>query len=143
MEMLPWVLLVFCVVLVCLMGIGWWRAAGRVGRANRARWTVAQAGEEAAEKLLESAGFAIVDRQVQAEWSLYVDGHELPVRSRADLLVSRDGEHFIAEVKTGSRAPDPTRPATRRQLMEYLHAFAVDGVLLVDMEEGSVYRVEF
>ncbi|MBT3222210.1 MAG: hypothetical protein HN348_24315 [Proteobacteria bacterium] len=143
MDTLPWILLLCCLVLICVMAIGWWGAANRVGRANRARWKVAQAGEEAAEKLLESMGFAIVDRQVHTEWFLCVDGDEVPVRSRADLLVSREGEHFIAEVKTGTRAPDPTRPATRRQLMEYLHAFAVDGVLLVDMEEGRVHEVEF
>ena len=62
---------------------------------------------------------------------------------RADLLVearSRSGflrgQRFVAEVKTGERAIDPTHPATRRQLMEYLHVFEVDGVLLVDREAG-------
>jgi hypothetical protein len=62
---------------------------------------------------------------------------------RADLLVQRDGALFVAEVKTGSRAPDPSFPATRRQLLEYLMVFEPDGLLLVDMEREAVMEVEF
>jgi hypothetical protein len=40
-------------------------------------------------------------------------------------------------------AVGPTLPATRRQLLEYLLAFEVHGVLLVDLDEGRVRPVEF
>ena len=62
---------------------------------------------------------------------------------RADLLVERGGRRYVAEVKTGEAAPSLATAATRRQLLEYLIAYRVDGVLLVDAERGSVHEVEF
>lgn len=137
---LPWLVLL---LLLLLALFGWWRAATHVGRSNRGRLRVAQAGESAAEAVLAEQGYEVVDRQVTVRWSLTVDGEVHEVASRADLLVTRDGLDFVAEVKTGERAPDPRRPATRRQLLEYLHVFDVEGVLLVDMETGRVHRVAF
>ena len=111
---------------------------------------MARTGEARAEHLLHDHGFRIVGRQVTRRWVLMVDGEAHPVHCRADLLVearSRSrfprGARFVAEVKTGSRAPDPTHPATRRQLMEYLQVFDVDGVLLIDMEADRIRHVEF
>ena len=73
-----------------------------------------------------------------------VDGESWEVLCRADLLVEdADGARFVAEVKTGRMAPEPTRPATRRQLLEYWLVFPVDGVLLVDMAAGRVRAVRF
>ncbi len=79
-----------------------------------------------------------------------VDGQTVWVSCRGDLLVqarrtplATAGSQFIAEVKTGLRAPDPTNPSTRRQLLEYLTAFDVDGVLLVDMEREQIYVIAF
>ena len=48
-----------------------------------------------------------------------------------------------SEVKTGERALDLRHGPTRRQLLEYRQAFAVDGVLLVDAEGRSVRSVRF
>jgi hypothetical protein len=62
---------------------------------------------------------------------------------RADYLVEGRGERLVAEVKTGELAPQLATAATRRQLLEYHVAFAVDGVLLVCPEEGAIHRVEF
>ncbi len=135
---------------IFLLALAWWRARGRVGRANRRRQRVASVGEEEAEALLAAEGFRVLERQVTARWTLHVDGEPQPVHCRADLLVqarSRSafprGQRFVAEVKTGDRAIDPTHPATRRQLMEYLHVFDVDGVLLVDMVHRRVHHVAF
>ena len=66
-----------------------------------------------------------------------------PIVVRADLLVSRGARRFVAEVKTGARAPRIETAATRRQLLEYAVAYDVDGVLLVDMEEHTISEVEF
>ena len=55
----------------------------------------------------------------------------------------RAASRFVAEVKTGSRAPDPTLPATRRQLLEYTFVFGVDRVLLVDAQAGVIRTVTF
>jgi hypothetical protein len=121
----------------------WWRARTRIRRANRRRQRHAQRGEARAERLLKSSGYRILDRQVTAHWTLFVDGCPRTVRCRADLLVSKRNKRFIAEVKTGDFAPDPTLPATRRQLLEYQMAFPVDGVLLIDMVGNAIHRVSW
>jgi len=136
-------LVLFFALLVLIAAVGWWRAQTRVGRRNRARQRIAQRAERQAERVLHRNGYQIVERQVIRRWSMRIDNRDVLVHSRADLLVSRHGEHFIAEVKTGSKAPDPTLPATRRQLLEYLLAFQVSGVLLVDMVQRQIHEVRF
>ena len=121
----------------------WSRARGRVGRNNRRRLRVAQRGERAAERLLKRAGYTIVARQVTGRWSLEVDGKPIPVHARADLIVRRGRQTWVADVKTGASAPNPALPATRRQLLEYLFAFDVDGALIVDMSARRIREVSF
>ena len=83
----------------------------------------------------------VADDSVNTEW--VNDGEEVEVAVRADLWVGRGSRRFVAEVKTGSMAPDPTRSATRRQLLEYLLVFEPDGLLLVDVEEGLIHEIDF
>jgi hypothetical protein len=116
-----------------------WRRA--VARRRQRR---ALAGERRAERLLERRGFSILERQPQRLFQLELDGAPLSVELRADLLVARRGRLYVAEVKTGSRAPRIETSATRRQLLEYRVAYAeTEGVLLVDAEAGSVREVVF
>ena len=143
MDAIPWILLAACAALLLLAVIGWWWERTRLSRGSTARQRVARRGESEAESLLGDEGFDVLDRQITAVWQVWVDDEEVEVRSRADLLVERDGLRFVAEVKTGGVAPDPCHPATRRQLLEYLLAFPVDGVLLVDMAERRVREVRF
>jgi Holliday junction resolvase-like predicted endonuclease len=121
--------------------------ARRLGRlhstASRGRNAAAQDGERRAERVLRRAGFAVVERQVAGRLSLSIDGERVEVTNRADLIVRRGRRTYVAEVKTGAIAPDPTHPATRRQLLEYRLAFDVDGVLLVDMEREAVHEIGF
>lgn len=114
---------------------GSWRAKRRAARAG--------AGEDAAALLLADAGFAIVERQARVVWAPLVDGEPVLMELRADYLVEAGGELLVAEVKTGDEAPSVETAATRRQLLEYHVAFAVDGVLLVCPERGSIHRVVF
>jgi len=95
--------------------------------------------------VLEAAGYRVLGEQVEREIAFAVDGVLRPVRVRVDLLVERrrDGARFAAEVKTGEKAPNPARSATRRQLLEYRMAYDVQGVLLVDMEAGTVHQVDW
>jgi hypothetical protein len=88
------------------------------------------------------AGYQILGRQVEGGWTVHADGEPLDVDLRADLIVSRKGRRYVAEVKTGRVAPSLDCAATRRQLLEYRVAFGVDGVLLVDAEEKRVIKVE-
>ena len=112
----------------------------RRGRKRQAR---ALRGERHAEKLLDRLGYTVRERQAATTWSITCDDavHEVPLR--ADLIVERDGQRFVAEVKTGRTAPRLNTAATRRQLLEYRVAYEVDGVLLVDAEAGRVMHVIF
>ena len=136
-------------IIAVLLGLVLWLfVVGRIrgGRGRRRavkRARRASAGELAAEELLEAEGYTVLDRQVRCVWWMEVDGEEEEVELRADLLVERDGERFIAEVKTGVQAPDPTFPPTRRQLLEYRLAFDPHRVLLVDIEGSEIMEVTF
>lgn len=113
------------------------------GVSSRSRNRVAQHGEADAERILARAGYRVVERQARAAWSMSIDGEEVPVEVRVDLLVSRRGKRYVAEVKTGDRAPDPCHPPTRRQLLEYALIFDAREVLLVDVPAGEVRAVGF
>ena len=74
---------------------------------------------------------------------MLAEAHEVEFTLIADYLVERDGRRWVAEVKTGERALDLRHGPTRRQMLEYRHAFDVDGVLLVDAEGQQITRVRF
>jgi Holliday junction resolvase-like predicted endonuclease len=112
-------------------------------RRARRRARIAVAAETAAERLLVRHGYAILDRQVRIIWTPLLDGEPVPTELRLDLLVAKAGEVLAAEVKSGADAPRLETAATRRQLLEYRVAFAVDGVLLVEPAAGSIRRVDF
>lgn len=138
------------VFVLLLLVLGWYRSATRIRRGNLRRLRRAQAGEAEAERLLEAAGWRVLDRQLTASWWLEVDGEPVEVRCRADLLVEAvrvhdvpRGHTYVADVKTGDRAPRPTLPATRRQLLEYRLVFEADGALVVDMRAGRIHRLGF
>jgi hypothetical protein len=128
------------ILLVQTARLAWLRGepSRRLERARRR----GSAGERRATALLEHHGFRIDAVQPATEWTILCDGEPHPVALRADLLVSRDGQSFIAEIKTGECAELETA-ATRRQLLEYSVAYAVDGVLLVDVEAGRVQEIAF
>lgn len=109
----------------------------------RRRWAHARSVERQAGRLLEELGYVVLGRQIETTYTVLVDGQPTEVLLRADYLVSRHGRQFVAEVKSGSVAPRLDTASTRRQLLEYLVAFQVDGVLLVDGEQRAVHEVTF
>src|SRR5688572_13841325 len=109
----------------------------------RARFARASEGEREAVAILTAHGFEVEAAQAVVSYTLEVDGATVDVTVRADYLVARGPERFVAEVKTGRVAPRIETPATRRQLLEYHHAFGVDGVLLVDADNEKVSRISF
>ncbi len=118
---------------------------GAFARSRRARVRAARAGdgEREAAVWLEDAGFAIDAAQATGTYEVALDGDVVEIPLRADYLVSKGERRWVAEVKTGAVAPKIATAATRRQLLEYLVAFDVDGVLLVDAERGVVHDVSF
>ena len=107
------------------------------------RWRRAAAAETHASQLLQQHGYIVLESQLERSYELLVDGRSVSIGLRADYLVERNGQTFIAEVKSGKRAPLLETSATRRQLLEYHVAFQVDGVLLVDGETRRVHEVVF
>lgn len=99
--------------------------------------------EAKAPRLLERLGYEVLGAQIEGGYELLVDGQPVHVPLRADYLVQRTGLTFVAEVKSGNLAPKLTTASTRRQLLEYLIAFRVDGVLLVDSEAKRVQSVVY
>jgi hypothetical protein len=120
----------------------WWVGASARWRLA-ARALHARDGEARADGLLARLGYEIVARQAFQPWTVRIDGAPLRVSLRADYVVTRAGRSFVAEVKTGREAPRVESAATRRQLLEYRLAFAVDGVLLVDVDAERVQEIEF
>jgi len=100
-------------------------------------------GEREAAALLVANGLIIEGAQVVGGYELIVDGEPIRVSVRADFLVrTSEGDRFVAEVKTGRIATRIETAATRRQILEYGHAFGVSAVLLVDADEGTIRVVE-
>jgi hypothetical protein len=131
------------VALIAIVAVLTLRAARLVdSRRRKRRARRAMAGEDDSEALLEEAGYEILGRQVAGALTLRVDGADARFDLRADFVVGRDGERFVAEVKTGERAPRIEYAPTRRQLLEYMLAYEVSGVILVDADAGELILVE-
>lgn len=115
----------------------WWKA-----RQLGIRMETAAAGELLAERWLAAQGFEILERQASRRAVMHINGRIAEYDIRADLIVARDGQHLLVEVKTGAAA-DPRVPATRRQLREYCAVFGVDRVFLFDATAQRLHEVEF
>ncbi len=109
-------------------------------RMERARIQGA-AGEARAPQILREAGYRVIAHQPEAMHPLRIDGSTVTFPVRADFLVARGGQRFVADAKTGASARLSHR-GTRRQLLEYALAYEVHGVLLVDADAGTVSRLE-
>jgi hypothetical protein len=92
---------------------------------------------------LRAHGYDVTGEQIDGGYTLVIDGQRHWVQLRADFLVVRGKYTYIAEVKSGRLAPRLQTSATRRQLLEYLLAYEVDGVLLVDPEKRRIHEVVF
>lgn len=121
----------------------WWLRGWLRRIAMQRRFARGRIGEVAAVRLLERAGYAIVDEQLAVETGFWVDESWRPVTVRADYLVERRGRRYVVEVKTGRSATNPASTATRRQLFEYSHVYQTDGLILADMETGLLHHVRF
>jgi hypothetical protein len=141
--------LILIAILTLLIGIAaGWVSLYLVGRWWRGLWLRRQMGdariaEEEAGQLLEAKGFKVIGRQKRAEVITYVDGKPHIGYVQADFIATRRDKVYVAEVKTGSYAPDITEPSTRRQLLEYDFVYKPDGILLVDMTERRIHLIEF
>jgi hypothetical protein len=107
------------------------------------RVELAQFSQEEAEALLKKRGFRIIDKQKRADVITYIDGKPNLGYVQADLIVEKDGKRYVAEVKAGQLVSDPTEPSTRRQLLEYKFAYEPYGILLVNMLDRTIHKIDF
>lgn len=135
-------LLVLVVVWVWLTIRARLRRYRRSGVAKR-RARHAVEAERRALPLLRAAGYQVEEVQPRRTFQFRIDGAREAVELRADLLVRRGCERLVADVKTGNVAPKISHAPTRRQLLEYRVAYEVDGVLLIDMAEKKIHRIDF
>jgi len=110
---------------------------------RRRRWSRGRIAESIAPGVLEQFGYEVLAAQAPGKYTLTVDGQAMNVALRADFIVARRGFQYVAEVKSGRSAPQLSTATTRRQLLEYLIAFPVDGILLVDAESRTIHEVKF
>ena len=112
-------------------------------RTMQRRFAIGAKAEVDAVELLERNGYTVRDGQVRAYNVFLVDGEPVSYYVRADYLADKDGQVFVVEVKSGDTAPNPKHSATRRQLLEYQHVYQTDGLILADMREGVLLKVDF
>jgi len=116
----------------------------RVWRRHRRKRTLsrAQVIEKEAIHLLERSGFRLVEEQPEREFCIKVNGKKTPCKVRADYLVRRGKDLYVAEVKTGEYLRFD-HPRVRRQLLEYYLVYRPKAVILVNGENDELYQVTF
>ena len=107
------------------------------------RFRIGREAESDALVLAKKRGYRILGCQVERTFVVVAGTERREVTVRADMMVEKRGRRYVAEVKSGKTAPDPTSRATRRQLFEYAHVFEADGLLLFDMTAGRIREVRF
>ena len=116
---------------------------GVAGRRVRAQSRLGARGERRALQMLKRAGYEILGEQALASYPVLVDKRPMQIHLRADFLVKKAGRTYVAEAKSGGPSAQITTRATRRQLLEYQHAFAAHGLLLIDVAAESIAEVQF
>ena len=134
-----WLLLVFVLLILYL---GW-----RIRRAwkNFLFFLIkrkGRKGEGIAVKLLNQEGYEIIDKQITFPGFLFENNKKIEFLVKPDFIVEKNGEKFIAEVKTGAVALIQNRN-TRRQILEYSHLNQNKTVLLVDIENRKIKKIDF
>lgn len=109
----------------------------------RRRFARGRSGHKKARRTLKSHGFEVLGEEVPIPGAVEVDGQRRGYELRIDFVVGKGRRTYGVEVKTGARAPDPMHRDTRRQLLEYSAHLGLDGLYLLDMEEGRLMRVRF
>lgn len=117
----------------------------RIGHSYAVKRRVLKAGraEAAARKYLESEGYTILAVQERVPIVTKVNGKPHKSYIQADLIAQKGKEIFVVDVKTGDVAKKPASPDNRRQLLEYYLVYQPDGVIVLDMDEQKLYRLEF
>lgn len=102
----------------------------------------ARKGERDAISFLNKEGYDIIEIQKKHPIIIYIDDKPHSSYVQADFIVQKANKKYIVEVKTGKKAR-ATTALVRRQLLEYYLVFNPRGILLLDMEKGTLKKIEF
>lgn len=129
------------------MGIGWmiFYYLGKVFSRFRLSHGGGMGGpiSQEAENILLKHGFKILDRGRKGSLITYVNGKSNLGLVQADFVVTKKKKTYVATIKSGEFSSDEASTALRRQLIENKFVFDPDGLLVVDINEGRLKRVEF
>lgn len=103
----------------------------------------AKRAENLAVKVLQNAGYKIVDVQKRVKVKTRIDGKDFSNTIIADMIVKKGHKTYLVEIKTGKQTEKTIPPQIRRQLLEYYLVFKPDGLILLDMEMGKLHNVSF
>lgn len=95
------------------------------------------------EKLLRRSGYQILGKNQKEIIIAYIDGKDHLGDLAAEYTVRKAGKSYVVVTKSGEGEFDPTEPALRRRLIEYDRTFGLNGVLIVDPQEGKIHEVRF
>ena len=99
--------------------------------------------ENKALQYLRSKGFKILKQQSRVMLSMKVDGKCFDYYVIPDAIVRKGRKTYAVEIKSGKVVTNPQYKDTRRQLIEYYHGCACEGVLLVNAENNMIQEIEF
>ena len=78
----------------------------------------------------------------QIKGTILLDDKVSECTVKPDFLVKKNGNFYLAEVKTGD-ASSIKNISTRRQLLEYSFLMNLNTVILVDIKEKKIREVDF
>ena len=102
----------------------------------------ARKAENSAVKVLQNAGYKIIDIQKRVKIKTKINGKYYSNTIIADMLVKKAGKVYLVEIKTGKQGK-PISPLIRRQLLEYYLVYRPDGLILLDMEKRKIHHISF
>ena len=108
------------------------------GRRNRNRGRTA---EKRAKKVLKKAGYVPVEHSPRFTTILLVDGDEGNFDVTPDMLVEKEDQQYVVEVKRYRDNSGISNATVRRQVLEYMIASGLP-CLLVQMPEGDIAVID-
>ncbi|MGM0508378.1 MAG: hypothetical protein ACQERZ_04355 [Fusobacteriota bacterium] len=100
-------------------------------------------GEQKAKTFLQSQGYKVLNYQGELTYTLLSNGIPKKIKIRPDYIVKKGLKKYITEIKTGKKVIKAKNISTRRQLLEYYFSSSISGILLVDMENNEIKKIEF
>lgn len=107
------------------------------------RFAKSRTAEKGAEKLLRKKGYSILDIQKSKPILITIGDKIHRYFIRIDFLVKKKGKVYVVEVKNGEKNPYITNRETRRQMLEYYHAYQPHGIILLNMRNKNISEVKF